>query len=183
MISFWELYSLLTLIYIIPCYTFYIYFAVVLFRRDVPQFSTPFFNLIKLLSIIDLTLLPLFYGGYRLGHVQIFRGVFEFFSRQPNTLSTIYVYIFCVLQHSQLILHLIMAFNRFTATIMVKGYKDFWDVKRFWIIMVIVFGIPGCYMCWLCIYGGYFRWGAEHQGFMLDSIKSGSNIVRLKKHS
>ena len=150
-----QIQALWPLIYLIPCYIIYILFARMIFLYTPAELHSPFYNLIKVLAIIDLTLIPMFYINDRLGQIPLFFSICQYFGSQ-NLVITIWYYFACVLQHAQFIVHVLMAFNRFSAIIMVKSYNLLWNPDRFWILVVFIFLITACYMSWLLVAGSYF---------------------------
>uniref|UniRef100_A0A914Y7Y3 Serpentine receptor class gamma n=1 Tax=Panagrolaimus superbus TaxID=310955 RepID=A0A914Y7Y3_9BILA len=119
------------------------------------ELKSPFYNLIKLLAIIDLTLVPMFFINDRISQISIFFPFCKYFSK-TNIPITIWYYLGVTLQHSQFIVHVLMAFNRFSAIIMIKSYNTLWNPDRFWIWLVIIFVIPGLYMSWMLFAGSYY---------------------------
>uniref|UniRef100_A0AC35G7Q5 Serpentine receptor class gamma n=1 Tax=Panagrolaimus sp. PS1159 TaxID=55785 RepID=A0AC35G7Q5_9BILA len=148
-----------------------------IFRVTSAELSSPFYSLIKLLAIIDLCLIPMFYINDRLGGIPFFFPFCDYFSK-PSIPITIWYYFTVTLQHSQFIIHVLMAFNRFSAIIMVKSYNIVWNPDRFWIFLIIIFIIPGCYMSWLLVAGSYYLFidyaAIGYKAYKLNNINMGS---------
>ena len=168
-------FTILTLIYLVPGYIFYFLFTAQIFLTSSKELSTPFFNLIKLLACIDLLFIPLHFWIYRIGHFENLWPFLESFNER-NLLMTIIQWLFCVLQHSQFIVHLLLALNRICAVIIPHSYKIYWAPRHFWKYCIFTCLVPMIYMGWLLKYGAHMYY-EEGYNYMVDSYSTGSTLV------
>uniref|UniRef100_A0A914QPX8 Serpentine receptor class gamma n=1 Tax=Panagrolaimus davidi TaxID=227884 RepID=A0A914QPX8_9BILA len=66
----------------------------------------------------------------------------------PNIIMTLWMYAVTVLQHSQFIIHTLLAFNRFVAIVYSKSYDFVWKNNLLWAYFIAL-GLPACYMTFL----------------------------------
>ena len=170
--------ALLSLAYIIPGYIVYCIFAIILFSTKSKEFKTPFYNLVKLLAIIDLSLIPMFFINNRLTQIRAF---FPFFEdhKEPTWVITIWFYLCCIFQHSQFYVHVLIAFNRFSAIIMIGKYNLIWSKTCFRFMISAVFLIPAIYLSWLVVAGSMFREIVfpGYEAYVVDNVFLGPQIV------
>ena len=171
-----ETYSLYSLIYLIPAYLIYLIFAICIFTKKSTELKSPFFNIIKVLAVVDLSVVVLYSIGYRMGYLLSLCPLFGP-PGKANGFMTFVVYSASVLGHTQMYLHVCLAFNRLSAIILPNYYNTLWSGNRFTAIISSLFIFPAIYLSWICYFGGSILYKPIYQTFIVDNISTGSPLV------